>query len=102
MHVRMKIDVSGSRDGEPWPKRGEAFEVADAEGADLCASGLATPVVESDVEKAVEADDSEQRTLTKEKSSAVTAGAVESNQPGPVKKAPAKRAPAKPTQSDGE
>jgi hypothetical protein len=42
MRVRMKTDVSGSRDGQPWPKRGESFEVSDAEGADLSPSPMAT------------------------------------------------------------
>jgi hypothetical protein len=51
----MKTDVSGSRDGQPWPKRGETMEVSDAEGADLCASGMAEPVGDKDhdVETAV-------------------------------------------------
>jgi hypothetical protein len=51
----MRTDVSGSRDGQPWPKRGETMEVSDAEGADLCASGMAEPVGDKDhdVETAV-------------------------------------------------
>lgn len=65
MRVRMKTDVSGSRDGQPWPKRGETFEVSDAEGVDLCASGMAEPVADGDqdVEKAVPGD-SDKRALT--------------------------------------
>jgi hypothetical protein len=65
MRVRMKTDVSGSRDGQAWPKRGETFEVSDAEGADLCASGMAEPVADGDenVEKAVPGD-SDKRALT--------------------------------------
>jgi hypothetical protein len=77
MHVRMKVDVSGTRDGRPWPRRGETFEVSDTEGADLCASGLATPVAKTEAaetEKAVPADSTqEQRTgLTTQNSGALT------------------------------
>lgn len=98
MRVRMKIDVSGSRDGQSWPKRGEAFDVSDVEGADLCASGLAEPVADSggDVEKAVPVDDAEERALTTETAAAVTPGAERESSPAPAKKAAAKRAPAKP------
>lgn len=103
MRVRMKIDVSGSRDGQAWPKRGETFEVSDAEGADLCSSGLAEPVADSggDVEKAVPADDAEKRVLTKESAGAVAPGSDEKKEPAPApaKKAAAKRAPAKPAES---
>ncbi|MEU2924204.1 hypothetical protein ABZ636_03955 [Streptomyces sp. NPDC007251] len=55
MRVRMKIDVSGSRDGRAWPRRGETLDVPDDEGMRLCASGMAEPVgnVDSDVEKAI-------------------------------------------------
>lgn len=53
MRVRMKVDVSGVRDGQPWPPRGETVEVGDQEGADLCAAGMAEPVAEDQVEKAV-------------------------------------------------
>jgi hypothetical protein len=73
--VRIKGDISGSRNGAPWPKRGETLELPDDEGAQLCASGLATPVKDSekDVEAAVpDGSDVETRSgLTKE-----TAGAV--------------------------
>lgn len=65
MKIRMKVDVSGVRDGQPWPPRGEEVEVGDQEGADLCAAGIAEPVaaVES-VEKAV-APEPEKRTARK-------------------------------------
>jgi hypothetical protein len=44
MKVRMKVSVSGSRDGKPWPSVGETATVGDEEGADLCTAGLAEPV----------------------------------------------------------
>ena len=52
MHVKLKVDMSGTRDGAPWPARGETLEVDDAEGADLCAAGMAEPVTKRDAEKA--------------------------------------------------
>jgi len=51
--VRMKVEVSGTRNGKPWPRRGEVVDLPDAEGADLCAAGLADPVTDTRVEKAV-------------------------------------------------
>jgi hypothetical protein len=51
--VKMKVYMSGTRDGEAWPLPGGEVELSDAEGAKLCANGLATPVRsdEDDVEK---------------------------------------------------
>jgi hypothetical protein len=100
MRVRMKIEVSGARNGVAWPKRGETLEVSDAEGADLCSSGLAEPVADSDgdVEKAVPAEDAEERALTTENSAAVTPSASEEKPPAPAKKTAAKRTSAKPTE----
>lgn len=42
----MNVSISGTRNGVPWPDKGEVVEVGDHEGADMCAAGLATPVVE--------------------------------------------------------
>lgn len=79
MKVRIKGDISGSRNGVPWPKRGETMELSDDEGAQLCASGLASPVKDSEknVEEAVP-DDSATETrsgLTTETAAGVTPGA---------------------------
>lgn len=46
MRIRMRVDVSGTRNGRRWPRRGQVAEVPDAEGAKLCAVGLAEPVAE--------------------------------------------------------
>lgn len=43
----MKINISGSRDGQDWPPIGECIVVPDAEGADLCGLGYAEPVAET-------------------------------------------------------
>lgn len=65
MKIRMKIEVSGTRDGQPWPERGETVEVSDGEGAQLCAGGLADPVRDEKVETAVPSkEDVETRELT--------------------------------------
>ena len=89
MKVRIKGDISGSRDGLPWPKRGETMELPDDEGASLCASGLAVPAADTDddVETAVPDDaDVETRTsgLTKATAEAVTPGAPEKPDPEPA------------------
>lgn len=44
MRIRMITAVSGTRDGLLWPAPGAEFDVPNAEGRDLCAAGLATPV----------------------------------------------------------
>jgi len=49
----MKVEVSGTRNGKLWPRRGEVVDLPDTEGADLCAAGLAEPVADTRVEKAV-------------------------------------------------
>jgi len=53
--VRMKVQMSGTRQGEDWPGFGEVLECSDEEGASLLAGGLADPYVkmDSDVETAV-------------------------------------------------
>lgn len=44
MRVKMKTQISGSRDGKDWPMPGEELDVSDEEGASLCANGQALPV----------------------------------------------------------
>lgn len=53
MKVRMKVSVSGTRNGEPWPARGSVVELPDAEAADYCKSGMAEPITTlgEDIEK---------------------------------------------------
>lgn len=128
MKVRIKGDISGSRNGAPWPKRGEDIELPDDEAAQLCASGLAAPVKAGDAEKAVpDASDVETRSggLTKATAGAVTAdgpqsedgddqdddsgdddqAAAKDQDPAPApkttpaRKTAAKRVPAKPAES---
>lgn len=42
----MKQQMTGRRDGARWPAKGETLVVPDAEGADLCAQGIAEAVAE--------------------------------------------------------
>jgi hypothetical protein len=53
MRVKMKVVMSGTRNGESWPLPGDDVDVPDDEGASMCANGLAVPVRsdEDDVEK---------------------------------------------------
>lgn len=63
MKVRMKVDVSGSRNGQPWPSRGGVVDVPDDEGAHLCSAGMAVPLMpESEPETAVTPADAQENT----------------------------------------
>ena len=44
MKVRMKVHVSGTRNGEAWPPRGTVIDLPDSEAADYCRTGMAEPV----------------------------------------------------------
>jgi hypothetical protein len=44
--VRMKTQITGTRNGVRWPAAGGEVTLPDNEGADLCAQGLAEPVAE--------------------------------------------------------
>lgn len=46
MKVRMKEQITGSRNGIRWPKVGEVLEVLDAEAVDLINGGSAEAVVD--------------------------------------------------------
>ncbi|MDP9949126.1 MULTISPECIES: hypothetical protein [Streptomyces] len=61
MRVRMKVTVSGTRDGKPWPERGSVVDLPDDEAKQLITGGLAAkpddetddrPPVEPPVEEA--------------------------------------------------
>lgn len=44
MKVRMKVGMSGTRNGEAWPKLGEVAELPTAEAAHYVAAGIAERV----------------------------------------------------------
>lgn len=52
MQVRMKVQLSGTRDGSPWPGIGGTVDLPEEEAAQMCAAGMAE-TVKGDVEKAV-------------------------------------------------
>nr|MDT0658031.1 hypothetical protein [Micromonospora sp. DSM 115978] len=52
MRVRMKGQISGSRNGVPWPPKGGVIDLPDDEAAQLCDAGMATPVTGDEVETA--------------------------------------------------
>jgi len=41
MRVQMKIQIGGTRDGEPWPAAGKPLDLPDSEATDLIAAGYA-------------------------------------------------------------
>lgn len=67
MRVRMKVDVSGTRNGQPWPRRGQVADVDDAEGAQLCHAGLAEPVAVAEPVETATAPSAEQRAVPAKK-----------------------------------
>lgn len=65
MIVRLKGDITGTREGQPWPPRGSTVDLPDDEAAQLCANGMAVPVAVDEVQAAVVPDDDvENRGLT--------------------------------------
>lgn len=43
MKVRMLIDIDGSIDGQPWPRKGDTIDLADHVAADLIFNRYAEP-----------------------------------------------------------
>lgn len=94
MLIRMKADVSGARNGVPWPRRGGTLDVPDAEGADLCAAGIAEPVAASPTaaESATVPDDSEKRTEPEPKAALTSdTGPAVAKKAAPARKTAAKK-----------
>ena len=60
MKVKMRAQLTGTRDGVDWPAVGEEVDLSDEEAKDLIHAGIAEPIVEDKTEKAV-APKSEQR-----------------------------------------
>lgn len=44
MKVRMKVAISGQRNGVEWPTVGSVIDLPDDEAAGYCAAGMAEPV----------------------------------------------------------
>ena len=75
MKVRIVNRPTGLLNGRDWPEVGEALEVEDHIGADMCASGIGEPVVEDKTEKAV-APEGEKRRRTAKAGTAEGSGEV--------------------------
>ena len=62
--IRLRVQISGTRNGEPWPRPGETLAVPADEADNLAAAGLATVVeVIETIEAAVLEPDTEQATV---------------------------------------
>jgi hypothetical protein len=61
MKVRMKVKITGDRDGQEWPAPGEELTVPDDEGVHLCANGMADPVAAAAKVETATAPDAEVR-----------------------------------------
>lgn len=72
MKVRLKAQLTGTRDGVAWPAPGETVDLPDHEGAKLCASGVAEPVEsrKADVETATPKASTETRKAPAKKTAA--------------------------------
>ena len=44
MKIRLKVHLSGTRNGVAWPAYGETVELPDEEAAQMVATGMADPV----------------------------------------------------------
>lgn len=44
MKIKMTVEMSGSRNGQPWPRRGETVDLPSGEAQHLVASGIAVEV----------------------------------------------------------
>lgn len=61
MRIRMKVDVSGMRNGQPWPPKGTVIDLPGDEAVQYCEAGMAFPVPENEIETATATVDEEQR-----------------------------------------
>jgi hypothetical protein len=44
VRIRMRVDVSGTREGREWPRRGSVIDLPDDEARQYCEAGMADPV----------------------------------------------------------
>ncbi len=65
MDVRLRLQLTGTRDGQPWPPPGTLVDLPDQEAEDLIAAGLATDPddVDEDQDDDELEDDDEGRAL---------------------------------------
>lgn len=65
MKVEMRVHLSGTVNGQEYPSAGQVLDTTDAHGAELCANGLAVPVVSEPVVERAVAPAAEKRTPRK-------------------------------------
>jgi hypothetical protein len=46
--IRMLVEMPGTRNGEPWPAKGEVAELPTAEAAHLCSCEVAEPAEDAE------------------------------------------------------
>lgn len=99
MRIRMEVDVSGDRNGKPWPRHGQEVDLPEGEAIALCASGMATPVNKS-VETATAPEAEVPRQPEPEK--AVTSGEEQRDKPKRGRPQGSKNRPKPEDVSDGD
>lgn len=57
MRIKLKAQITGTRNGLDWPKPGAVVDLPDDEAVSLCASGIATPVGEDRPEMATASEE---------------------------------------------
>ncbi|MFZ3569956.1 hypothetical protein ACOKM5_23400 [Streptomyces sp. BH097] len=57
MQVRMKVTMSGTRNGQDWPPRGELVDLPEAEADDMVRAGLAEMPDEADESEAPQVEE---------------------------------------------
>ncbi|MFF4347535.1 hypothetical protein [Streptomyces sp. NPDC001530] len=72
MKVRMKLQISGTRDGQEWPAKGGEVDLPDDEGAQLCASGLAEPLADGNEPENAAAPDTAEKRPTRSRKGVIT------------------------------
>lgn len=86
MKIRMVVEMSGSRNGRPWPKRGEIAELPTGEAQHLVDSRIAARVTEDDAAPVETATPPAAETSTPPKAEAPAKPPAEKRRPGRPRK----------------
>ena len=70
MKIRMKVDISGTRNGEPWPARGETIDLPTDEAQSLIDSNMAEAVAKAKAESARQAREEQKRLADQQRAAA--------------------------------
>lgn len=80
MKIRMKVQMSGTRNGKRWPKAGETADIPTGEATHLVASGIAEHIPDEPVTEPVT------ETATGPEAEATTPPPAEAANPAPATK----------------